>query len=190
MALQIQVQDTRRPHQSATHHRQYGHYHRNHTPEECVGDPGNPEGQAYQKSLNRGGQARADQGGDSDIPEPLPQDLGVTAREGDERLDLPPGGLGRQQQVVQSEERYGELDAEPGSRSHQPECARADPGNHPRAKGFDLGADIIGTDPQLPQAGEQWTLDDPGCHILRFGGHDPDKRDPRAQNQDDPQQNH
>ena len=90
------------------------------TPQKSAfGMPVTQKARPDQQTLHRGGQPGSDQGRDGDVPEAVPQDLGVAGREGDEGPDLLPGRAGGEEQVIEPEEGDGQLDAQPGGGADQ-----------------------------------------------------------------------
>ena len=116
---------------------------------------GDPEGEPDEQPLDRRGEAGPDQRGERDVPEALPQDLGVLGRERNEGPDALPRPGGRDQQVEEPEKRDGELDAEPRGRADQAQRAAAGPGDDLGAERLDLGADVVWAEPKLAQPGQQ-----------------------------------
>src|SRR5215217_1150451 len=109
-SFQCQRQNARAPHQSAPNHRENREHHRDHRPEQGIGNAGGPEGQSHQSTLYRTYHTGPDQRRYGYVAKAVPQDLGVLPRERDERLDLLPGGVGFQQEIVQAEKGDGQLD--------------------------------------------------------------------------------
>ena len=175
------------PDQPAPHHRQDRHDDRDDAPEHGVRKAGGPEGEPDEQALDRGGEAGSDQRGERDVPEALPQDLGVLGRERNEGPDALPRPGGRYQQVEEPEKRDGELDAEPGGRADQAQRAAAGPRDDLGAERLDLGADVVWAEAKLAQPGQQRALEHARRHPLRLVGDQADERDagPDHQHQGD-----